>query len=102
MVNEYHPFRRIWSESPNQLEIGFGYFDRGPHEYDRLENRPVALAGSLPGYEFRWTVSDFVSAMLDAGCELLAICEMGDQRQDWEAAPLEGLPEDLLLVGRRR
>lgn len=58
--------------------------------------------GSLPSYEFHWTVSDLAMAMLDAGCELVFLDEMGDKRDSWETAPLEGLPEFLLLVGRKR
>ena len=30
MVNEYHPFRRIWLASPHRLELACGYFERGP------------------------------------------------------------------------
>ena len=102
LVSEYHPFRRIWHDSPNDLKIESGYFDRGPHEYDRSEDVPGTPEGSLPSYEFRWTVSDYVSALMDAGCELLAIDEFGDELQRWEYAPMEGLPESLLLVGRKR
>jgi len=52
IVNEYHPFRRIWKELPEGLEIEFGYFESGPHVYDRSEEIPGAEAGSLPSYEF--------------------------------------------------
>ena len=82
MVNEYHPFRRIWRQSSGQLEMEFEYFDRGPHEYDRSEDIPGTRAGSLPSYEFHWTVSDYVSAILEAGCELVAAHEFGAQRQE--------------------
>jgi SAM-dependent methyltransferase len=102
VVNEYHPFRRVWKYVPDRLELEFGYFDRGPHQYDRSEEVPGAAAGSLPSYEFHWTVSDFVSAVMDAGCELIALAEIGDGRQEWETPPIQGLPEDLLLVGRKR
>lgn len=102
LVNEYHPFRRIWRGSPNQLEVEFDYFDRGPHRYDRSDEVPRAKPGSLPSYEFHWSVSDYAAAMLGAGCELLAIDEIGVQKQDWEAAPVEGLPECLILVGKKR
>ena len=102
MVKEYHPFRRIWEQSPGQLEMEFGYYDRGPHQYDRSEDIPGAEAGSLPSYEFQWTVSDYVSALLDAGCELVAAHEIGDAVQEWEGPNLEGLPEYLLLVGKKR
>ena len=102
MVNEYHPFRRLWEDIPDTLVLRVGYFDRGPHRYDRSEEVPGAEEGSLPSYEFHWTVGDFVSAMLEAGCELLAMHEIDDQQRGWEDAPMEGLPEDLLLVGRKR
>ena len=102
MVNEYHPFRRIWQDSSIDLKIAFRYFDRGPREYDRSEDVPGTPAGSLPSYEFRWTVSDYVSSLIGAGCELVAMDEFGDERQRWEYAPVEGLPYSLLLVGRKR
>jgi len=41
-------------------------------------------------------------AMLDAGCELVSLKEIGDRPQDWEGTPLEGLPECLLMVGIKR
>src|SRR5713101_2214348 len=34
IVSEYHPFRRVWKDSPNRLELGFNYFDRGPHCFE--------------------------------------------------------------------
>lgn len=101
VVSEYHPFRRLWKEETDRLEMEFGYFDRGPHQYDRAEDVPGAEPGSLPSYEFHWTVSDCVSALLGAGCELLALEEFGEGKEDWEEAPLEGLPSSLLLVGRK-
>ena len=42
-------------------------------------------------------------ALLDGGCELLALEEYGDGRQHWEeGTPLEKMPENLLLVGRKK
>ena len=58
--------------------------------------------GSLPSYEFNWTVADYVTAQMHGGCELEAIREIGDQREWRESAPLAGLPNTLLLVGRKR
>jgi ubiquinone/menaquinone biosynthesis C-methylase UbiE len=34
MINEYHPFRRVWGHSRRTLEIGFNCFDRGPHRFE--------------------------------------------------------------------
>jgi ubiquinone/menaquinone biosynthesis C-methylase UbiE len=101
MVNEYHPFRRIWDFDSEKLEMEYGYYDRGPHAYDRSEEVAGAEPGSYPSYEFHWTVSDYVTAMLDAGCSLVALRELGNQRQGWETRDLTGLPEDLLIVGRK-
>ena len=38
MVSEYHPFRRIWRKSADRLDLEYGYFERGPHQYDRSED----------------------------------------------------------------
>ncbi|MBI3946896.1 MAG: class I SAM-dependent methyltransferase [Armatimonadetes bacterium] len=106
LVNEYHPFRRVWhtnwEREPKHLALEFGYFDRGPHRYDRSEEVPGATPGTYPSFEYHWTVADFVAAMLASGCELLALDEFGAGREGWDAAPLEGLPLCLLLVGRKR
>ena len=102
MVNEYHPFRRIWKESPDRLEVEHGYFQRGPHEYDRSEEVPGTPPGTLTSYEFNWTVADYVKAIMDGGCDLVALDEFGDQFEQSEWAPTAGLPNWLLLVGRKR
>jgi len=110
IVNEYHPFRRLWKLAEGPLQQELHYFDHGPFTYDRSEEL-IEGAGPtdsqrppspLPSYEFHWTVSDMTGAMLEGGCELLAMEEYGDGRQDWEGgAPLEKLPANLLLVGRK-
>jgi SAM-dependent methyltransferase len=102
IVNEYHPVRRIWKYQEDRLELDFGYFDRGPHAYDRSDEVPGAEPGSLPSYEFHWTVSDLVTAVMAAGCELVGLREVGDEQKGWETPPVAGLPEDLLIVGRKR
>ena len=103
MVNEYHPFRRPWKHAPGPLEQEYRYFDPGPITYDRSEDLADNDSGSLPSYEFHWTVADITCALLDAGCELLALKEFGDGRQHWEGgAKLEDLPANLLLVGRKK
>jgi SAM-dependent methyltransferase len=102
IVNEYHPFRRIWAYTEDRFELEYGYFDRGPHVYDRSDEVPGAEPGSFPSFEFHWTVSDLLEAVLGAGCELVTLQELGDERQGWETPNLTGLPEDLLIVGRKR
>ncbi len=102
MVNEYHPFRRIWKESDDRLDIEHAYFDRGPHAYDRSGDADGAAPGTLVSYEFNWTVADYVNAIMAAGCDLVAIDEFGDRSEAWEWAPTAGLPNWLLLVSRKR
>ena len=101
MVSEYHPFRRVWQDSPSDLNVKYRYLDRGPHEYDRSQDIESATAGPLPSYEFNWTVGDYVTALIDAGCQLVALEEFGEEVERWEDAPMEGLPGSLLLVGRK-
>ena len=103
MINEYHPIRRLWRLVPGPLKQEFGYFDHGPFEYDRSEDLPDGASGPLPSYEFHWTIADMTCALLDGGCELLALREYGDESQGWEGgAPLEQMPANLLLVGRKK
>lgn len=102
VVDEYHPFRRIWRDSEDALIVESPYFDRGPFEYDvsaEILHRPP---GMLKSYEFHWTVGDYLNAVLAAGCDIVEVDEHGWEAADWEGAPLQGLPEILLIVGRRR
>ena len=62
IVNEYHPFRRIWRHSVGRLEVRFNYFDRGPH---RSKGGPDVLyrePGQLEQFTFRWTVADYIKS----------------------------------------
>lgn len=103
VVSEYHPVRRIWDDTKRGLEIRFNYFDLGPHQYDRAEDIPDAVPGSLPSYEYHWTISQYLMAVLNAGCELVAVEEFGDQPEAREQGPsLAGLPRCLLIVARRK
>jgi SAM-dependent methyltransferase len=101
IVSEYHPFRRVWRASADHLEIGFNYFDRGPHRFhtsaDVLQRGP----GHLEQFEFHWTVADYIIAILASGCLLVHAEEFGDSCEEREGAPMVGLPNWLLLVGRR-
>jgi len=99
IVREYHPFRRLWADNPDRLELEFGYFNLGPHQYDRSDEAPEK--GPLPSFEFHWTVADYVTAVLETGIHLIQITEDGDRSKEWEAAPLAGLPINLMLVGRK-
>jgi SAM-dependent methyltransferase len=101
IISEYHPFRRVWSRSPTCLEVGFNYFDRGPHRFEAAPDILYPAPGELEQFEFHWTVADYITALLASGCRLVHVEEFGSRCEEWEGAPLAGLPEFLLLVGRR-
>lgn len=101
IVNEYHPFRRVWKMGVDHLEIGYDYYDRGPFVFKYDEDVLHRQEGELTQYEFHWRISDLINAMLRAGCQLIDSAEFGEHVGDWEGAPLAGLPECLLLVGRK-
>ena len=101
IVNEYHPFRRVWQHSVDHLEVRFNYFDRGPHRSKAGPDILYRERGELEQFTFRWTVADYIGAILASGCKLIHIDEFGDTCEAWEGAPMTGLPEWLLLVRRR-
>jgi SAM-dependent methyltransferase len=101
MISEYHPFRRVWGHSERTLEIGFNYFDRGPHRFETAPDVLYPAPGQLEQFEFHWTVADYITAILASGCQLVHAEEFGDTCEEWEGAPMAGLPGSLLLVGRR-
>ena len=101
VIAEYHPFRRIWKESPDQLTVESSYFERGPFEYDVSEDILRTKPGNLKSYEFHWTISDYINAVLKAGCRLLEVDEFGENVADWEGAPLHDLPEFFLIIARK-
>ena len=52
LINEYHPFRRLWNDSETALELQFGYFEQGPHRYDASERLFDDSRGEVAQYEF--------------------------------------------------
>src|SRR5258707_11154083 len=101
IVSEYHPFRRVWKRSPSSLELRFNYFDRGPHRSEAASDVLSPEHGEWEQFQFRWTVADYITAILASGCQLVHVEEFGDTVIEWEGAPMAGLPLALLLVGRR-
>ena len=94
IVNDYHPIRRMWHESDGPTPR-HRYFNRGPYEYQSDKG--------LPQFEFHWTVSDHIQAVLDAGCALVKVdeyreCEEAEDYATWVPATL---PMYLLIVGRK-
>ena len=101
LINEYHPFRRIWKGQASSLEVGFSYFDNGPHEYRASEDVLEKAPGEVKQFEFHWTVSEYLSAVIEQGVDLIRFEEIGDEPEGWEVAPLQGLPQMLLIAGRK-
>lgn len=94
VVNDYHPIRRVWLDATGP-EPRHRYFDRGPYQYTSDEG--------LPTFEYHWTVSDHLQAVVDAGCRILRVDEHGEKIEDefWMQSSLDKLPAYLLIVGRR-
>ena len=94
IVNEYHPIRRIWLDASGE-HPRYGYFNRGPYKYTSDEG--------LPTFEYHWTVSDHIQAVVDAGCFIVKVEEHGTQIQDefWMEVKLDKLPAYLMIVGRK-
>lgn len=101
MISEYHPFRRIWNESKTTLSVKSRYLDRGPFEYDYTDDILSRKTGSLKCYEYHWTIADYINSVISSGCRILFVDEFGEEVGDWEGAPLDGLPEFLLIVARK-
>ena len=101
LINEYHPFRRIWKDSETSLEARVSYFDNGPHEYSVSDDLHAEAPDDLKQFEFHWTVSEYLNAVIEQGVDLIMFEEIGDQAEGWEGAPLQGLPQKLLIAGRK-
>ncbi len=100
MVNEYHPVRRLWQEDSDHLILAYDYYNRGPFEFAYGDDILSRDAGQIKCYEYHWTISDFMQAILGAGCRIEHVDEMGTHVGDWEA-PVQGMPECLLIVAQK-
>ena len=101
LVNKYHPFWRIWKDQDSALEVGLRYFDNSPREYHASEHVIGDRPGEVEQYEFHWTVSQYLNAVIEQGAELVKFEEIGDAAEGWEYAPMDGLPQMLLIAGRK-
>ena len=101
LINEYHPFRRIWKGSHSSLEVGYSYFDNGPHKYSVADDVQAKSSEDMVQYEYHWTVSEYLNAVIEQGIDLIRFEEIGDEAEEWEGAPLGGLPQKLLIAGRK-
>jgi SAM-dependent methyltransferase len=101
LVTEYHPFRGIFEDDPERLEVETSYLERGPFRYQVSEDLFDPTPGEFPAYEYHWTIADFYNAITEPGCVLIALDEVGDEPEGWEVPPLHGLPHIILLAARK-
>lgn len=102
IVEEYHPFRRVWKETKNELVVGYNYFDRGSFRFQYSNNVLYPEQGEYEAHEFHYTVSDYCMALLNAGFNITDVYEYGDKSESWEVAAMDGLPEILSIVVVKR
>ena len=100
IINEYHPMRRLWKEDTDQLVLAYDYYNRGPYEFSYGDDILSREMGNIPSYEHHWTISDFIQAILEAGCQIKHVDEMGTHVGDWEG-PVSGMPECILIVSTK-
>ena len=62
--------------------------------------QPPRTTNDLEQFEFHRTVADCITAIPASGVSVHA-GEFGDAGEEWEGAPMTGLPGSMLLVGRR-
>lgn len=101
IIDEYHPFRRIWKESKSELTVKSSYLERGPFRYMLNDDVLYKSEGNFESFEFHWTLSDFLNAVITTGCKILEVDEYGEHVGDWEGAPLKGLPENILIIAEK-
>ncbi len=101
VVNEYHPFRRIWLQEPGSPRVRHSYFERRRERAELDEPSPVNPGTSFARYESHWTVSDHFHHLSRAGFRVGTLEEVGDTKQKWELPNLRGLPEQLVIGADR-
>ncbi len=101
IITEYHPFRRVWRQGADTLQVAYKYYDRGPYTFAYDEDLLTPKTGDFTSYEFHWTLSDMINAVLQAHCQIIDVREFGEHVGEWEGAPMQGLPEMLMIVGQK-
>jgi hypothetical protein len=127
---DIHPFGRPWNDYPEPFQMKKTYFETGPIESqynpDTVESDikhdkslSEKQSGLLHVYNFHWTISHLLNAMIQSGLELRYIEEEQDTNPefwddspdqitaetdpaDWHQNPRVGLPAWLTLVAQKR
>jgi SAM-dependent methyltransferase len=101
IVNEYHPFRRIWKPESGHPRVRQSYFQRSRERDEAEPPDPTRPSSALGRTEYYWTVSDHFHQLARAGFRVTAVEEVGEVRQNWELPNLKGLPEQLIIAAAR-
>ncbi len=127
---DIHPFQRPWNDYPEPFQMEKTYFETGPiesqYDPDSVESHTQYDEGPsekhsnlLPVFNFHWTISDLLNAIIKSGLELQYIEEELDTNPafwhdpvdqkvsdtnptDWQQNPRVGLPAWLTLVAQKR
>ena len=127
---DIHPFQRPWNDYPEPFRMKKTYFETGPIESkyhpDTVESHtrydevpPEKQSDLLPAFNFHWTISDLLNAMIESGLELQHVEEESNTTPefwykpsehkvtntdptDWQQNPRVGLPAWLTLVTHKR
>lgn len=120
MIGETHPIRQVlhnceyFDEADDAIRMEYSYFDRTPKErlYDPETGKAYALASDVSPNEregkptqvdFQWTVSDFVMALIEVGFEIVDLFEEPTSHpENWRENMLDGLPQGLRILARKR
>ncbi len=103
IINEYHPFRRIWRQEPGSPRVAHSYFERRPTPREEDEEEVFPLPGKpFTRHTYHWTVSDYFYFLTQAGFQIVGFEEVGDTRQRWEVPNLYGLPEQLIIAAEKK
>ena len=126
---DIHPFQRPWTNYPAPFHMHKPYFATGPLEtpyhpdsgqsYHHEDDIPTQHRNDLmPAYNFHWTVSDLLNAIITSGLELLYIHEERAKEPDfwntaskqatndldptnWQHNPRAGLPTWITLIASK-
>jgi SAM-dependent methyltransferase len=101
VVNEYHPFRRIWRPEPGSPRVKFSYFERRRERGDEWPGDAASTDDGFSRFDYQWTIADHFHYLTEAGLRVAAIEEAGEARQQWEMPNLKGLPEQLIVAADR-
>ncbi|MCY3870866.1 MAG: class I SAM-dependent methyltransferase [Gemmatimonadetes bacterium] len=123
MIGETHPIRQVLhhceyfhdeKDAEDKIRMEYHYFDHTPKEYlyNPETGKGYALVsdvsleerkGKPTQFNFHWTVSDFVMALIETEFALVDFFEKpAAHPENWRENMLDGLPQGLRILARKR